>query len=68
MKIPPGVSKRWFGETSKPVSPGTRVRIDHHWNVTEICTIESDDLVAAFRAGKHAIEFCKLNSLAVEIG
>ena len=68
MLMPEGVSKRWFGEVSKPVPKSTDVRIDFHCNVTEICTIDSDELIATFRAGKHAVEFCKLNSLTVANG
>jgi hypothetical protein len=68
MLMPHGVSKRWFGEVTKSVKPLTGVRIDHHWNVTEVCTVKTDELVAAFRAGKHAVEFCKLNSLIVQTG
>ena len=66
MLMPQGVSKRWFGEVSTPVPKSTDVRIDFHWNVTEICTIDSDELIATFRAGKHAVEFCNLNSLKVK--
>ena len=63
MKIPTSVSKRWFGEVCKQVPTGTSVRIDRHWNFSEICTSDSYDLVATFQAEKHAVEFCQLNSL-----
>lgn len=68
MRMPDGVSKRWFGEVSKMVPAGSLVRIDCHWNVSEVCTVKHDDLVAAFRSGRHAFEFCELNSLQIDPG
>lgn len=66
MQMPDGVSNRWPGEVSKVVPAGTKVRVDQHWNVVEVCEVDSDDLVAAFTAGKHALEFCRLNRLRSE--
>lgn len=51
-----------------PVHPGSHFRVNSHWNVTEICTLGSDDLVASFRAEKHAIEFCQIYKLVISIG
>jgi len=65
MKMPKGVSRRWTGEIAKVVPAKTKVRVDQHWDFTEVCCVAPDDLVAAFRAKKHAVEFCRMNRLEI---
>jgi len=67
LRLPPGISKRWWGEIRREAERGTEVILCLYPGSVEVNFNSYGFLnVACFAAEKHAREFCRINGLVIK--